>query len=87
MNHAVKTLTAAEGLGSEIPSDAAAVLVIGPTESLLPEETVIQVDGGIGLENVRAVHEAGASLLVAGTSIFGREDLPRAYRRLVQALA
>ena len=55
--------------------------------SLLPEETVIQVDGGIGPENVRAVHEAGASLLVAGTSIFGREDLPRAYRRLVQALA
>jgi len=24
---------------------------------------------------------------VAGTSIFGREDLPRAYRRLVQELA
>jgi ribulose-phosphate 3-epimerase len=54
---------------------------------LLSEETPIQVDGGIGPENVRAVHEAGASLLVAGTSIFGREDLPRAYRRLVQALA
>jgi hypothetical protein len=24
---------------------------------------------------------------VAATAIFGREDLPRAYRRLVQALA
>jgi pentose-5-phosphate-3-epimerase len=45
------------------------------------------VDGGIGPDNVRAVHEAGASLLVAGTSIFGREDLTRSYRRLVQALA
>ena len=47
----------------------------------------IQVDGGVGPENVRELYQSGASLLVAGTSIFGREDLPRAYRRLVQALA
>ncbi len=46
----------------------------------------IQVDGGISDENVRDVQTAGATLFVAGTSIFGREDLPRAYRRLVQAL-
>jgi ribulose-phosphate 3-epimerase len=55
--------------------------------ALLPEETPIQVDGGIGPENIRTVHEAGATLFVAGTSIFGREDISRAYRRLVQALA
>jgi ribulose-phosphate 3-epimerase len=60
---------------------------IARLRSLLPEDTPIQVDGGIGPENARAVHDAGASLLVAGTSIFGREDLSRAYRRLVQALA
>jgi ribulose-phosphate 3-epimerase len=60
---------------------------IARLRSLLPEDTPIQVDGGIGPENVRAVHDAGASLLVAGTSIFGREDLTRSYRRLVQALA
>jgi len=53
---------------------------------LLGEGVPIQVDGGIGKENVRAVREAGATLFVAGTSIFAREDLPRAYRRLVQAL-
>ena len=47
----------------------------------------VQVDGGVKPENVRAVHEAGAELLVVGTGIFGFEDLPRAYRRLVQALA
>ena len=47
----------------------------------------VQVDGGIGPENARAVYEAGATLLVAGSSIFGREDLPRAYRRLVQELS
>jgi ribulose-phosphate 3-epimerase len=54
---------------------------------LLPPDIHIQVDGGIGPENVRAVRDAGASLFVAGSSIFGREDLPRAYRRLVQELS
>ena len=47
----------------------------------------VQVDGGVKAENVRAAHEAGADLLVVGTGIFGFEDLPRAYRGLVQALA
>ena len=54
---------------------------------LLPDDVYIQVDGGIGPDNVRSVYDAGASLMVAGTSIFGREDLPRAYRRLVQEMA
>ena len=47
----------------------------------------VQVDGGIGPDNVRSIYDVGATLLVAGTSIFQREDLPRAYRRLVQELA
>ena len=54
---------------------------------LLPEGVFIQVDGGVDMENVRELYLSGARLLVAGTSIFGREDLPRSYRRLVHALA
>ena len=53
----------------------------------LPESIYVQVDGGVTNENVREVHDAGATLLVAGSAIFAREDLPRAYRRLVQELA
>jgi ribulose-phosphate 3-epimerase len=53
----------------------------------LPEPMPIQVDGGIGHGNIRDAYDAGANLFVAGTAIFGREDLPRAYRRLVEALA
>jgi ribulose-phosphate 3-epimerase len=53
----------------------------------LPDGVWIQVDGGIDNETVVTAHDAGATLLVAGSAIFGREDLPRAYRRLVQALA
>ena len=55
--------------------------------TLLPPTIHVQVDGGIDNETARAAYDAGATLLVAATAIFGREDLPRAYRRLVQALA
>ena len=53
----------------------------------LPSSIHIQVDGGIGTENIREVHDAGATLLVAGSAIFAREDIQGAYRQLVQELA
>ncbi len=54
---------------------------------LLPDAVHVQVDGGVGRENVRALREAGANLFVAGTSVFGQEDPREAYQKLVQALA
>jgi ribulose-phosphate 3-epimerase len=53
---------------------------------LLPERVHVQVDGGVGPDNLSELREAGANLFVAGTSLFGHEDLPEAYGRLVQAL-
>ena len=53
----------------------------------LPLNTPIQVAGGVTHDNVRELFDAGATVLIVGTAIFEREDLPRAYRRLVQALA
>jgi ribulose-phosphate 3-epimerase len=43
----------------------------------------IQVDGGVGRDNVPRLRAAGADLLVAGTSIFGAADIAAAYRGLV----
>jgi ribulose-phosphate 3-epimerase len=54
--------------------------------ALLDDDTSIQVDGGIGNANIHKLVDRGATLFVAASAIFGREDLPRAYRRLVQAL-
>lgn len=54
---------------------------------LLPADVRIQVDGGVGPDNVRDLHDAGATVLVAASAIFKREDLPRAYLRLLRALA
>ena len=52
----------------------------------LPESVLIQVDGGVNEDNIRALYDEGAQLLVAASAIFGREDLTRAYRRLLQQL-
>ena len=53
---------------------------------LLPPDVYVQVDGGIGAENVREVRDAGAELLVAGSAVFAHGDLQASYRGLVQAL-
>jgi ribulose-phosphate 3-epimerase len=55
--------------------------------ALVPDGVHVQVDGGISFENVRSVYDAGADLIVAGSAIFGMQDLPRAYHRLVKLLA
>ena len=53
----------------------------------LPEPIHIQVDGGVGLQNIRQLRERGASLLVAASSIFAGDDPPAAYRELAAAIA
>ena len=53
----------------------------------LPPGVVIQVGGGINHENARDLYDAGARVFLVRTAIFSREDLPRSYRRLVQAFA
>jgi len=60
---------------------------IARLRAALPETVHIQVDGGINSDTVRSAYDAGATLLVAGSAIFAREDLPRAYQGLVQELA
>jgi ribulose-phosphate 3-epimerase len=52
----------------------------------LPGHIHIQVDGGIDHETIGLAHEAGATLLVAGSAVFGRDDVAGAYRGLVQDL-
>lgn len=49
-------------------------------ESMLPFD--IQVDGGINEETVQACVEAGANVIVAGSSLFTQEDLKHAVSAL-----
>ena len=54
---------------------------------LLPADVHVQVDGGVDDRERPDVHEAGATCSSRATRDLRPEDLPRAYRRLVQALA
>jgi ribulose-phosphate 3-epimerase len=47
--------------------------------------TRIEVDGGIDETNVRAVVDAGASVIVAGNAVFGQADPEAAARRMLEA--
>jgi ribulose-phosphate 3-epimerase len=53
----------------------------------LPDSVLVQVDGGIHGENVRAVRDAGAELLVAGSAVFWQDDPAAAYRSLAAEIA
>jgi len=45
-------------------------------------EIALQVDGGIKVDNIRAVADAGADTFVAGSAIFGQRD----YRAVIAAM-
>ncbi len=47
----------------------------------------VEVDGGVDLSNAGALAQAGASILVAGASIFAQPDPARATRDLLRATA
>jgi ribulose-phosphate 3-epimerase len=58
---------------------------IARLRELLGPGVPIEVDGGIGPANAGAAAEAGATLFVAGSSLYGAEDLTAAYREVAAA--
>ena len=58
---------------------------VGRLRDLLPDGMPIQVDGGIDAETAGRCAEAGATLFVAGSSIFGETDPAAAYRAVADA--
>lgn len=44
--------------------------------------TIIEIDGGVGLQNAEAILQAGAKVLVAGSSVFKAENPTQAISRL-----
>jgi ribulose-phosphate 3-epimerase len=55
--------------------------------ALVPEETRVQVDGGINEETIGVAREAGADLIVAGSAVFWHDDPASAYRSLTKTMA
>lgn len=46
----------------------------------------IEVDGGIGPDNARLVYEAGANVLVAGSSVLGKADIAAAAEAIYNSI-
>jgi ribulose-phosphate 3-epimerase len=57
---------------------------VGRLRELVPS-VAIAVDGGIDVETAPSVAEAGASLFVAGSAVFGASDPADAYLRIAEA--
>lgn len=55
---------------------------IARLRELMPESCAIEADGGIGPETAERCVALGASLLVAGSAVFGRPDAGAAFREL-----
>jgi ribulose-phosphate 3-epimerase len=53
---------------------------------LLPASTAIEVDGGVDTETAPRCVDAGATLLVAGSHVFGAPDPADRYRRLAESV-
>jgi ribulose-phosphate 3-epimerase len=54
--------------------------------ALLGDEVELQVDGGVDAQNAGRCRQAGASLFVAGSAIFGADDPAEAYAQLAAAV-
>jgi ribulose-phosphate 3-epimerase len=66
-----------------IPTSTARIAAL---RELLPDDVVLEVDGGISLETIDDAHAAGAQLFVAGSSVFGADDAADAFRALTARL-
>ena len=58
---------------------------IARLRDLLPETVALTVDGGIDVQTAGPCAEAGATLFVAGSAVFGAEDPATAYGEIAAA--
>ena len=60
---------------------------IARLRALLPDDVVIEVDGGIGRATLPAARDAGATMFVSASSVFGAPDPAAAYAELAAMAA
>jgi ribulose-phosphate 3-epimerase len=77
-------MTVNPGWGGQrfIPASSAKIARL---RELLGEDVELEVDGGIDVETAPVAAEAGASLFVAGSAVFGAPDPGQAYRDIAAA--
>ncbi len=54
--------------------------------SALPNKPLLEVDGGVNLQNIKSIVKAGAQVLVAGNSVFSTPDYGKTIAELKSAI-
>ena len=82
--HMVLLMSVNPGFGGQrfIPSTLAKIRALKQQITARGLQVAIEVDGGVNASNARAIRDAGADVLVAGTAIFGQPDYGEAIRAL-----
>ena len=82
--HMVLLMSVNPGFGGQrfIPSTLDKIRALKQQITARGLQVAIEVDGGVNPSNARAIREAGADVLVAGTAIFGQPDYGAAIRAL-----
>jgi ribulose-phosphate 3-epimerase len=72
----VLLMTVNPGFGGQkfIPAMLRKISLLAEKRQILDTDFYIQVDGGIGLDNIRHVVKAGTDIVVAGSAIFNAQD-------------
>lgn len=71
---------------SYIPQSTAKIAALKSMISAKGIPVEIEADGGIGASNIKAVTDAGADIIVAGSAIFGKPDIKKAVIELRNAI-
>jgi len=82
--HMVLLMSVNPGFGGQrfIPSTLEKIRALKQQITARGLHVAIEVDGGVNASNARAICDAGADVLVAGTAIFGQPDYGEAIRAL-----
>ncbi|MEN9838846.1 MAG: hypothetical protein RL177_325 [Bacteroidota bacterium] len=77
------------GFGGQafIPSSLKRIEALAETRAKHGLSYKIEVDGGVTLDNIRSCVDAGADVLVAGSSVFAAADIPARVRDLLARMS
>lgn len=76
------------GFGGQkfIPSSLRKIKDLEHLKAKRNPDLTIEIDGGIGLSNVRGVLDAGVNLAVAGSAVFGAENIPGRVKEFLEIM-
>jgi ribulose-phosphate 3-epimerase len=77
------------GFGGQafIPGSLAKLRAVRERITALGRPVMLEVDGGVKVDNIRSVAEAGADVFVAGSAIFGSSDYAATIKRMRSEIA